>query len=167
MIIEFRISPGDFAGNCRLRAELEGMSPFGTARQCFVLPGFPRACFSHLRLNGVREDIMALASKHQSNGNRLGISAARRAIDAPNGRGDFIDQTLVTWQPRAKRQLTREDGREIIENMTGFFPRFAGVGSRRACCKESENGFLNTSRTHTLANFYANFRCRQTPITAD
>lgn len=64
---------------------------------------------------------MALANKHQSNGNRRGISAARRAIDAPNGRGDFIDQTLATWQPRAKRQLTREDGREIIENMTGFF----------------------------------------------
>jgi hypothetical protein len=35
--------------------------------------------------------------------------------------GDFIDQTIAIWQPRTRRQLTREDGREIIENMTGFF----------------------------------------------
>lgn len=35
--------------------------------------------------------------------------------------GDFIDQTIAIWQPLTKRQLTREDGREIIENMTGFF----------------------------------------------
>jgi hypothetical protein len=35
--------------------------------------------------------------------------------------GDLIDNALAVWQPRSKRQLTREDGREIIENMTGFF----------------------------------------------
>jgi hypothetical protein len=35
--------------------------------------------------------------------------------------GDFIDETLAIWQPRTARQLSREDGREIIENMTGFF----------------------------------------------
>jgi hypothetical protein len=35
--------------------------------------------------------------------------------------GDFIDQTIAIWQKRTTRQLTREDGREIIENMTGFF----------------------------------------------
>jgi hypothetical protein len=64
---------------------------------------------------------MSLASKYQNDANRRGINAARRAIDAPNGREDFIDQTLATWQPLAKRQLTCEDGREIIENMTDFF----------------------------------------------
>ncbi|HEY5066595.1 MAG TPA: hypothetical protein VIJ04_17450 [Xanthobacteraceae bacterium] len=36
-------------------------------------------------------------------------------------RGDLIDETLAVWQPRATRQLTREDGRQIIENMVGFF----------------------------------------------
>jgi hypothetical protein len=35
--------------------------------------------------------------------------------------GDIIDRTTALWQLRTKRQLTREDGREIIENMTGFF----------------------------------------------
>lgn len=34
---------------------------------------------------------------------------------------DFIDETVAFWQKRTKRKLTREDGREIIENMTGFF----------------------------------------------
>ncbi|MEJ0076846.1 MAG: hypothetical protein WDO17_15620 [Alphaproteobacteria bacterium] len=33
----------------------------------------------------------------------------------------FIDETLAFWQPRAQRQLTREDAREIIENVAGFF----------------------------------------------
>jgi hypothetical protein len=35
--------------------------------------------------------------------------------------GQLIDETIGIWQKRAKRQLTPEDGREIIENMTGFF----------------------------------------------
>jgi hypothetical protein len=35
--------------------------------------------------------------------------------------GDFIDQTIAIWQPRSERRLTREDGREIIENISGFF----------------------------------------------
>ncbi len=34
---------------------------------------------------------------------------------------DFIDQTIGIWQKRTERKLTREDGREIIENITGFF----------------------------------------------
>jgi hypothetical protein len=41
---------------------------------------------------------------------------------ASDGRaGDFIDETIAIWQKRTTRRLTREDGREIIENMTGFF----------------------------------------------
>jgi hypothetical protein len=34
---------------------------------------------------------------------------------------DFIDQTIAIWQKRTERSLTREDGREIIENISGFF----------------------------------------------
>lgn len=33
----------------------------------------------------------------------------------------FIDQTLEVWQPRTSRALTREDARQIAENVTGFF----------------------------------------------
>jgi hypothetical protein len=35
--------------------------------------------------------------------------------------GDLIDQTITIWQKRTERKLTREDGREIIENISGFF----------------------------------------------
>jgi hypothetical protein len=34
---------------------------------------------------------------------------------------DFIDETIAVWQSRTVRRLTREDGREIAENMIGFF----------------------------------------------
>jgi hypothetical protein len=51
------------------------------------------------------------------------VEPSRRwsAADASDGEGDFIDETLAIWQKRANRQLAREDGREIIENMSGFF----------------------------------------------
>jgi hypothetical protein len=34
---------------------------------------------------------------------------------------DFLEETRAFWQSRTDRMLTREDAREIIENMTGFF----------------------------------------------
>jgi len=33
----------------------------------------------------------------------------------------LIDRTLEFWQARSSQTLTREDAREIIENVTGFF----------------------------------------------
>jgi len=33
----------------------------------------------------------------------------------------FLDHTLNVWQPRTKQQLTHEDARQMIENVTGFF----------------------------------------------
>jgi hypothetical protein len=35
--------------------------------------------------------------------------------------GALLDETIAIWQPRTSRRLTREDARQIIENMTGFF----------------------------------------------
>lgn len=43
----------------------------------------------------------------------------RRTTVSPNS--PFIDATLAHWQPLSKRALTREDAREIIENISGFF----------------------------------------------
>jgi len=34
---------------------------------------------------------------------------------------EFIDYTLRVFQPRTSRVLTREDAREIAENVVGFF----------------------------------------------
>jgi hypothetical protein len=60
---------------------------------------------------------MAMDSKPQRDRSRNSTRAVSTSVEC----GDFIDQTIAIWQPRTKRQLTREDGREIIENMTGFF----------------------------------------------
>ena len=34
---------------------------------------------------------------------------------------NLIDQTLTLWKPRLGRDLSREDAREIAENVIGFF----------------------------------------------
>jgi len=34
---------------------------------------------------------------------------------------DLIDRTIGLWQPRSQRHLNREDGRQIVENVSGFF----------------------------------------------
>ena len=34
---------------------------------------------------------------------------------------NLIDRTHEVWRPRVGRDLTREDARQIIENVTGFF----------------------------------------------
>ena len=36
-------------------------------------------------------------------------------------RPNHVDDTLAVWQRRSRRQLSREDAREIVENITGFF----------------------------------------------
>jgi hypothetical protein len=34
---------------------------------------------------------------------------------------NLIDCTCQVWQPRLERELSREDARQIAENVTGFF----------------------------------------------
>ena len=34
---------------------------------------------------------------------------------------NLIDGTLAVWQPRVSRRLSREDARQINENLVGFF----------------------------------------------
>jgi hypothetical protein len=34
---------------------------------------------------------------------------------------DFLEHTIDVWQPYTDRPLTREDAREIAQNVTGFF----------------------------------------------
>jgi hypothetical protein len=34
---------------------------------------------------------------------------------------NLIDRTREVWNPRFRRDLSREDARQIIENVTGFF----------------------------------------------
>ena len=39
--------------------------------------------------------------------------------DAAND--NLIDRTTALWKPRLRRDLSREDARQIVENVTGFF----------------------------------------------
>ena len=34
---------------------------------------------------------------------------------------NIIERTIETWQPRFNRDLSQEDARQIVENVTGFF----------------------------------------------
>jgi hypothetical protein len=34
---------------------------------------------------------------------------------------DFLEQAVAFWQPRTSQKLTREDGRQIVENVSAFF----------------------------------------------
>ena len=38
---------------------------------------------------------------------------------------NLIDQTIALWQPRLGRNVSREDARQIAENVTGFFTTLA------------------------------------------
>jgi hypothetical protein len=63
------------------------------------------------------------------------VQAGREAVRSPSSgesntdnyepvqerRERFINQTLNLWQRRSPRLLTREDARQIAENVTGFF----------------------------------------------
>lgn len=40
---------------------------------------------------------------------------------APADRDRLHDEAAALFQPRTTRRLTREDGREITHNLTGFF----------------------------------------------
>ena len=65
---------------------------------------------------------MATIRRHRGNASNGGTPAATLAPrDVAHGDDDLINRTIAVWQDQAKRPLTREDGREIIENMTGFF----------------------------------------------
>ncbi len=70
-----------------------------------------------------KESTMSSTNHHRTTHSKR--DAARpddtRVVADASEAGDFIDETVAFWQRRSKRQLTREDGREIIENLTGFF----------------------------------------------
>ena len=42
-------------------------------------------------------------------------------MEQQDGNERLLDETLAVWQPHAGRQLAREDAREIVENVVGFF----------------------------------------------
>ena len=54
---------------------------------------------------------------------RSSVKPSHAAND--NLKDDLIRRTREVWQPRLGRDLSREDVRQIAENMTGFFSLLA------------------------------------------
>ena len=91
-----------------------------------------------LRLDGLREENAMPSSRICPRYTRSGPSDAADCQHDELAAGplhseprDFIDQTIRIWQERTERKLTREDRREIIENITGFFSILQDAKERR------------------------------------
>ncbi len=97
---------------------------FGNAR---AFLSFPEAYIWPLRLNDAEGGIMALRQKRKRvRRDRSKPASGFRhthagSLKAPDAQDDLIDEAVALWQSHADRPLTREDGREIVENLTGFF----------------------------------------------
>lgn len=72
-----------------------------------------------------------MKNRRRNRGNRtnghsdaVSVLPPGRAIDEA-----FLDKTIELFQKRTDRNLTREDAREMIENVTGFF-RILGEWNR-------------------------------------
>ena len=46
---------------------------------------------------------------------------ARMSRPSREDQDELLDRTLSVFQPRTQRRLAREDAREIVQNLTGFF----------------------------------------------
>jgi hypothetical protein len=58
---------------------------------------------------------------------RSGVKSAVTSSVKPShaANDNLIDSTRQVWQPRIGRDLSREDARQIAENVTGFFALLA------------------------------------------
>lgn len=48
------------------------------------------------------------------------MDGRRESPREPDSAVAFHTRTVDAWQPRTSRRLTREDARQIVENVTGF-----------------------------------------------
>src|SRR5205085_1396230 len=54
--------------------------------------------------------------------------------------GDLIRKTRELWKSRLGRDLSREDARQITENITGFFEVLAGWSRAEVSAMTNDNG---------------------------
>jgi hypothetical protein len=57
----------------------------------------------------------------------------------------LIDRTRKVWQPRIGRDLTKEDARQINENVTGFFTILAEWSQAEILAPANDTGEPATS----------------------
>lgn len=62
----------------------------------------------------------------------------------------FLDETCAFWQPLSPRPLSREDARQINENLAGFFTVLAEWKRRRqqrAAAQEAQSPATEAARS--------------------
>ncbi len=64
-----------------------------------------------------------------------GPSPKRRNRKADESHEALVDRALALYQPRTARPLDREDGREIIHNLSGFLSVLAEWKRREIAAK--------------------------------
>jgi hypothetical protein len=58
---------------------------------------------------------------------------------------NLIDQTIALWQSRLQRDLSREDARQIVENVTGFFNILTEWSRAEVSVPANDNAALSTA----------------------
>jgi hypothetical protein len=53
---------------------------------------------------------------------------------------NLIHRTRRVWQPRTGRNITEEDARQIVENVTGFFAILAGWSRAELSAPANDTG---------------------------
>jgi hypothetical protein len=66
-------------------------------------------------------------------------TGATESSSTENETADLIEDTIGFWQPRYGRPLTREDARQIIENLVGFFTTLQRWAAAERAGKEDED----------------------------
>jgi hypothetical protein len=93
-----------------------------------------------------------------------GADSGRRKAAAPDARSEpqcgagkssnpandnLVDQAIALWQPRVGRDLSREDARQILENVRGFFKILAEWSRDGMVGPANDNGAEEDKRSRT------------------
>jgi hypothetical protein len=72
------------------------------------------------------------------NGGKPAVRSSVKLSSAAND--NLIDRTIALWQPRLGRDLTREDARQILKDVTGFFSVLHEWSTAKAAEPDGDNG---------------------------
>jgi hypothetical protein len=79
------------------------------------------------------------STERRQAGREVFVKRSRAAND------NLIDQTIALWQSRFQRDLSREDARQIVENVTGFFNILTEWSRAEVSVPANDNAALSTA----------------------
>src|ERR1700726_1523915 len=89
------------------------------------LPVIPRMGTPKMHMKE-RSRVIGWMPKPRTRGPKCGKPTVRSSVKPSDAANDnLIDRTIALWQPRLRRDLSREDARQIVENVTDFFKLLA------------------------------------------